>query len=172
MLYNTDISVMVKAITPDNEKLISKGIDSVRKRVTNIKDHLNITIEEFKDHIRKNIADEEITLSESDIKLIEKIEATYLKEDFIYGKNPNYTIKKKGKTEAGVIEISLELKNNIVKKINMLGDYFLIGDEDEFLQFFRNKSFTKEEFKQVLQTVNINDYIYNLTAEEFLQILF
>jgi lipoyltransferase/lipoate-protein ligase len=172
MLYNTDISVMVKAITPDNEKLISKGIDSVRKRVTNIKDHLNITIEEFKDHIRKNIADEEITLSESDIKLIEKIEASYLKEDFIYGKNPNYTIKKKGKTEAGVIEISLELKNNIVKKINMLGDYFLIGDEDEFLQFFRNKSFTKEEFKQVLQTVNINDYIYNLTAEEFLQILF
>lgn len=172
MLYNTDISVMVKAITPDNEKLISKGIDSVRKRVTNIKDHLNLTIEEFKDHIRKNIADEEITLSESDIKLIEKIEETYLKEDFIYGKNPNYTIKKKGKTEAGVIEISLELKNNIVKKINMLGDYFLIGDEDEFLQFFRNKSFTKEEFKQVLQTVNINDYIYNLTAEEFLQILF
>ena len=172
MLYNTDISVMVKAITPDNEKLISKGIDSVRKRVTNIKDHLNITIEEFKDHIRKNIADEEITLTESDILLIEKIEETYLKEDFIYGKNPNYTIKKKGKTEAGVIEISLELKNNIVKKINMLGDYFLIGDEDEFLQFFRNKSFTKEDFLQVLQTVNINDYIYNLTAEEFLQILF
>jgi hypothetical protein len=54
----------------------------------------------------------------------------------------------------------------------MLGDYFLIGDEDEFLQFFRNKSFTKDEFKQVLETVNINDYIYNLTAEEFLQILF
>jgi lipoyltransferase/lipoate-protein ligase len=172
MLYNTDISVMVKAITPDNEKLISKGIDSVRKRVTNIKEHLNITIEEFKDHIRKNIADEEITLTEEDIKSIEKIEETYLKEDFIYGKNPNYTIKKKGKTEAGVIEISLELKNNIVKKINMLGDYFLIGDEDEFLQFFRNKSFTKDEFKQVLETVNINDYIYNLTAEEFLQILF
>jgi lipoyltransferase/lipoate-protein ligase len=172
MLYNTDISVMVKAITPDNEKLISKGIDSVRKRVTNIKEHLNITIEEFKDHIRKNIADEEITLTEEDIKSIEKIEETYLKEDFIYGKNPNYTIKKEGKTEAGVIEISLELKNNIVKKINMLGDYFLIGDEDEFLQFFRNKSFTKDEFKQVLETVNINDYIYNLTAEEFLQILF
>jgi lipoyltransferase/lipoate-protein ligase len=172
MLYNTDISVMVKAITLDNEKLISKGIDSVRKRVTNIKEHLNITIEEFKDHIRKNIADEEITLTEEDIKSIEKIEETYLKEDFIYGKNPNYTIKKEGKTEAGVIEISLELKNNIVKKINMLGDYFLIGDEDEFLQFFRNKSFTKDEFKQVLETVNINDYIYNLTAEEFLQILF
>ena len=172
MLYNTDLSAMVKAITPDNEKLISKGIDSVRKRVTNVKDHLDITIEYFKDFIKKNIADEEITLTEADLSEISKIEETYLKDEFIYGKNPNYTVKKKKKTEAGIIEISLELKNNIVKRMNMLGDYFLIGDEDEFLNNFRNKEFTEEEFLKVMNKVNINDFIYNLSKEEFLQILF
>ncbi|MDY0023523.1 MAG: lipoate--protein ligase [Candidatus Izemoplasmatales bacterium] len=172
MLYNTDLSAMVKAITPDNEKLISKGIDSVRKRVTNVKDHLDMTIEYFKDFIKNNIADEEITLTEADLIEISKIEETYLKDDFIYGKNPNYTVKKKKKTEAGIIEISLELKNNIVKRMNMLGDYFLIGDEDEFLNNFRNKEFNEEEFSKVLTKVNINDFIYNLSKEEFLQILF
>ncbi|MDY0011182.1 MAG: lipoate--protein ligase [Candidatus Izemoplasmatales bacterium] len=172
MLYNTDISVMVKAITPDNEKLISKGIDSVRKRVTNIKEHLDISIEEFKNFVKKNIALESIILTESDITEIERIESTYLTDDFIYGKNPNYTVSKKKKTEAGVIEITLELKNNVVKKINMLGDYFLIGDQDEFLNNFRNIEFSRPAFLEVFKRINLNQYIYNLTDEDFLQILF
>lgn len=172
MLYNTDISVMVKAITPDNEKLISKGIDSVRKRVTNIKEHLDISIEEFKNFVKKNIAIESIILTESNIKEIERIESIYLTDDFIFGKNPNYTVSKKKKTEAGVIEITLELKNNIVKKINMLGDYFLIGDQDEFLNNFRNIEFSRTAFLEVLRRINLNQYIYNLTDEDFLQILF
>ena len=172
MLYNTDISVMVKAITPDNEKLISKGIDSVRKRVTNIKEHLDISIEEFKNFVKKNIAIESVILTQSDISEIERIESTYLTDDFIYGKNPNYTVSKKKKTEAGVIEITLELKNNAVKKINMLGDYFLIGDQDEFLNNFRNIEFSRPAFLEVLKRINLNQYIYNLTDEDFLQILF
>ncbi len=172
MLYNTDLSVMVKAITPDNEKLISKGIDSVRKRVTNIKDHIDISIEDFKAHVKKNLCDEEITLTEKDISDIRKIEKTYLAESFIYGKNPNYTIKKKGKANAGIIEISMELKNNVVKKINMLGDYFLIGDEDVFLNNFKNVDFNRDSFAKVLEKTNINDFIYNITADEFLNILF
>lgn len=172
MLYNTDLSVMVKAITPDNEKLVSKGIDSVRKRVTNIKDHLDISIEDFKLYIRKNLCDQEIILSDDDMKQIFKIEEGYLKDEFIYGKNPNYTLKKKGRVEAGVIEVSLELKNSIVKKLNMLGDYFLIGDEDEFLNNFKNIPFTKNAFSEVLDQIKINDYIYNISNEDFLQILF
>ncbi|XMB72598.1 lipoate--protein ligase [Mycoplasmatota bacterium WC30] len=172
MLYNTDFSIMVKAITPDNEKLISKGIDSVRSRVTNIKDHLDISIEDFKSHFKQGICDQSLVLTEKDILGIRKIESGYLKREFIYGKNPNYTIKKKGKTKAGVIEISLELKNNIVKNINMLGDYFLIEDADEFLNLFKNIEFTETKFKKVLDNHKISDYIYNLEKTEFLQVLF
>ena len=172
MLYNTDLSVMVKAITPDNEKLISKGIDSVRKRVTNIKEHIDISIEDFKNHIKDNICNEKIILTSDDIKLIEEIESTYLLDEFIYGKNPNYTITKKKKVDAGLIEVSLELKNNIVKKINMLGDYFLIGEQDDLLNRFKNIEFTKKAFSTVLNQVEIADYVYNLTNEDFLEILF
>jgi lipoate---protein ligase len=172
MLYNTDLSIMVKAITPDNEKLISKGIKSVRSRVTNIKDHLDIAIEDFKQHFKDNLCETSITLKEDDIEGILEIEKTYLDSEFIYGKNPNYTIKKKGRTSAGIIEISLELKNNIVKRLNMLGDYFLIEDADEFLDLFKNVEFTKEAFQTVLQDINMKDYIYNLETDEFLDILF
>ncbi|HOO44058.1 MAG TPA: lipoate protein ligase C-terminal domain-containing protein, partial [Bacillota bacterium] len=172
MLYNTDLEVMVRSITPDNEKLVSKGIDSVRSRVTNIHDHLDITLEEFKAHFRKNLCDSQITLKESDIASIREIEKTYLKEDFIYGKNPNYTLKKKGRAQAGMIEVTLELKNNLVKNIQMLGDYFLIEDEDEFLNLFKQIEFSRNAFDKVLEKHPISDYIYNLQKDEFLDILF
>ncbi len=172
MLYNTDFSIMVKAITPDNEKLISKGIDSVRSRVTNIKDHLDIPIEDFKSHFKNGICDESLILTKEDIVGIRKIEVRYLRKEFIYGKNPNYTVKRKGRTKAGIIEISLELKNNKVKNIDMLGDYFLIEDADEFLSLFKNIEFKESRFKEVLESHNISDYIYNLEKLEFLQVLF
>ncbi len=172
MLYNTDLEAMVRAITPDNEKLISKGIDSVRSRVKNIRDHMDIDIEDFKNHFKDNLCETSLTLTMEDVFGIREIEKGYLSSDFIYGKNPNYTVKKKGKTEAGMIEISLELKNGIVKDIQMLGDYFLIEDADEFLNLFKNIRFNRSDFEDVLNENPIEDFIYNLQKQDFLDILF
>ncbi len=172
MLYNTDFNEMIRAITPDNEKLVSRGIDSVRKRVTNVLEHIDITIEDFKAFIKKNISDEDITLTHEDVKNIEEIEETYLTEQFIYGKNPNYTLVKKGKVKAGLFEISLELKNNIIKKMNILGDYFILQDEDELVNAFINKPYTTEAVNKVLQSLDVSKYIYELSNEDFISLLF
>ena len=40
MLFDTNLEDLVLSITPNNEKLITKGIESVRKRVTNLKEYL------------------------------------------------------------------------------------------------------------------------------------
>lgn len=172
MLYNTDISVMVKAITPDNEKLISKGIDSVRSRVTNIIEHLDISIEDFKDHFKNNLCDSHIILTDDEVLGIREIEKAYLLPEFIYGKNPNYSLKKKAKTNAGIIEVSVELKNNVVVNMNMLGDYFLIEDLSDFLALFKKQEFTRTSFNEILEKHKIEEYIYNLTKKQFLDILF
>ena len=172
MLYATDLEEMIRAITPDNEKLISRGIDSVRKRVTNITDHIDITIEDFKNHIKSNIADEDIYLSDDDVKRIEEIEKTYLTDQFIYGKNPNYTLVKKGKVEAGLFEISMELKNNVIKRMNILGDYFILQDEDELVNRLINQAYDYQHIESLLNDFDVSDYIYNLSNEDFLNLLF
>lgn len=172
MLYDTDISVMVKAITPNNEKLISKGIDSVRKRVTNLKEHFDLDIETFKSKMIELLCDEEIILSSEDVLGIEQIEKSYLDPDFIYGKNPNYSLVKKGRLKAGTVELSIELKNNIVKKMDIKGDFFLVGDTDQFLNYFKNKEFSRLVFEQVLKSFDVQDYVYNLSKNELLDLLF
>jgi hypothetical protein len=41
---------------------------------------------------------------------------------------------KKGRVAAGTIEIAFELKNNIVRGINILGDYFVLGDVEAAIE--------------------------------------
>ena len=95
MLYDTDMVNMVGAITPNDEKLVSKGVASVRQRIALLKDFINIDIEQFKTFVRNNLCQSEITLGEEDVKGIEEIEKEYLTDEFVYGNNPKYTIVKK-----------------------------------------------------------------------------
>ena len=44
MLYDTNMEHMLNAITPSMEKLQSKGIKSVRQRITLLKDHTSLTL--------------------------------------------------------------------------------------------------------------------------------
>lgn len=172
MLFDTDLSVMVKAITPSNEKLISKGIDSVRKRVTNLSEHLTIDIETFKQTMRSHLCDEEIILTEADVQGIRELEKTYLDEAFVYGKNPRFTLIKKGYVKAGYLEIDLEIKNDIVKKMNMQGDFFVIGELDWLLNRLKEVRFTKEAFEQALADIDLSDIVMRLDLADFLQIIF
>ena len=64
MLYDTNIENMVGAITPSCEKLVSKGIQSVRQHITLLKDHISLDIEEFKDFTRRNLCDSQIILDD------------------------------------------------------------------------------------------------------------
>lgn len=172
MLFATDFSVMAKAITPATAKLESKGIDSVRKRVTNLSDHLSIDIESFKQYMKNHLVDEQITLDDNDIAKIEELEKEYLTDDFIFGKNPGYTIVKSGYIKSGYYEFRIELKNNKVKKINLLGDYFLLGDQDDLLKKFHHVIFTRVSFSKVLSSIKLDDYIMGLSQDDFLNILF
>lgn len=56
MLYDTNMQNMVGAITPTDEKLVSKGIQSVRQHITLLKDHISLDIEEFKEFVKKDLA--------------------------------------------------------------------------------------------------------------------
>ena len=83
MLYDTNMEHMLNAITPSTEKLESKGIQSVRQRITLLKDHIGLSIEEMKGVIKNTLCNGELVLSPADVEGIEKIEADYLREEFI-----------------------------------------------------------------------------------------
>jgi lipoic acid synthetase/lipoate-protein ligase A len=75
MLYDTNMEHMQNAITPGPEKLEKKGIQSVRQRITFLKDHTTLSLDEIKTMIRQTLCDGEVMLTNQQIKDIEQIES-------------------------------------------------------------------------------------------------
>ena len=83
LLYDTNMDNMLQAITPSQEKLQSKGIQSVRQRITLLKNHVTLSLEEVKTLIRETLCTGELVLTEQQVKAIEQMEQEYLLKDFI-----------------------------------------------------------------------------------------
>lgn len=172
MLYNTDMQNMTGSITPSDDKLLSKGVQSVRQHIALLKDYTDIGIDDFKTFVIKNLCDSEIKLTSEDIDKIEDIEKEYLSHDFIYGNNPRYSIIRKHRIDGvGNFEIRIEMKNDVIKEVNVMGDFFLIGDiGNGILNPLRN---TKLEYNSINSALpgRIDDIIHKLSKEDFIRML-
>ena len=84
MLYNTNMQHMTNAITPSKEKLQKKGIESVRQRITLLKDYTTLeSVEALMTFIRETLCVGERMLTEQEVREIEALEQSYLREEFI-----------------------------------------------------------------------------------------
>lgn len=77
-LYDTEMENMLHAITPSREKLQRKGVESVRQRITLLKDYTDMSLEEVKSLIRTTLCVGERVLAPSDVAEIELLEEKYL----------------------------------------------------------------------------------------------
>lgn len=172
MLYDTDMVNMVGAITPSDEKLLSKGVASVRQRIALLKDFVEIDIEEFKTFVRRNLCDGEITLTAADVSGIEEMEKEYLTDEFVYGNNPKYTIVRRRRIESvGDVELRIEVKNNVIKGLVMLGDYFIVGDVDSsIVRPLKGVALEREAISRALPQ-RLNNTILNLDKRDFIDLL-
>lgn len=172
MLYDTDMENMVGSITPTGEKLMSKGVESVRQRIALLKDYVTIGIEEFKDFVRQNLCDGVRTLTLDDVQAIETLEREYLSQEFVYGNNPRYTVMRRRRIEdVGEMEARVELKNGIVKDLNLVGDYFLTGDLDgQIVARLRGVPLKREALMEALPE-RVEDVIMNLSRDRLVSLL-
>ena len=83
LLYDTNMEHMLHAITPGPEKLEKKGIQSVRQRITFLKDYTSLGLDEVKTLIRDTLCVGERMLTTEEVIGIEQLEQQYLCEDFI-----------------------------------------------------------------------------------------
>lgn len=175
LLFDTQLDHLSNALTPAKEKLQSKGVASVRQRVTNVATYTQLDILAFMDYVRQEMCGTEVLeLTEEDMKGVAEIEKELSSDDFVYGKNPKYSLVRKHRFEGvGTLEAHIELKNNIIGSINMVGDYFLLGDIDhDFLSLLKGCEFTREAVEERLENIDLSTIIRGLKLRQFLRLLF
>jgi lipoate-protein ligase A len=179
ILFDVDIDTLTKALTPDITKLTSKGIKSVKSRVTTIKERLdNYDVDKFIDEFMKynlSLFDEnyykELTENE-EIEVLKLKKERWDKKEWNFGKNPKYSSKKKKKFDSGLVEINYEIKLGNISKIKIYGDFFSTVNVIELEEELINEKFEKENLKNILADMNVSNYINGVTNEEFIELIF
>ena len=175
LLFDTQLDHLSNALTPAKEKLQSKGVASVRQRVTNVATYTQLDILAFMDYVQQEMCGTEVLeLTEEDMKEVAEIEKELTSDEFVYGKNPKYSLIRKHRFDGvGTLEAHIELKNNIIGSVNMVGDYFLLGDIDhDFLSLLKGCEFTREAVEERLKDIDLSTIIRGLKLRQFLRLLF
>lgn len=177
LLYSVDSAAMASAITPREGKLRSKGIESVRQRVSCVTCYRpDLSLDELIETIRSFMTDGEYHLSDDELRAIEAIEQPYYDEKWLTGKNPPGAASFCRRIEGvGDFNVSLTTRSGRITDIDLKGDFFLISDLDStLLDHLRGADYDRESIAALLMRRGINpgDTIYGLTADEFLDLLF
>ena len=125
ILFDTDTSVLSKALNPSKLKLQSKGIKSVRSRVVNVKEYLpDFSVERFKDGLKARylLASEEYTFTDEDIKNIEKlVDEKYSRYEWNIGRSPKGKTTFERKFDFGILNLSFDIVNGCVEQVKAVG---------------------------------------------------
>lgn len=134
MLYDADLPRMMQALTPSAVKLEAKGVASVRKRVTTVREHCDITLEDFKAFARRRLCDATMVLTGAEVEEIRKIEQAYYDSDWIYGHRRGGRSKPVRVEGVGEFVIDLTVEPGgmqpRIRAIDLSGDFFITGDVD------------------------------------------
>lgn len=177
ILFDTDLTVLSKALKVSKDKIESKGVKSVRSRVTNIIDYLDekITVEDFKqlllEHMFKKDSEiREYKLTEEDYANINKLmKERYSTWEWNFGKSPKFNISKSKRFPAGKVEAKIYVENGRINELKFYGDFFGGGEISDIEEKFKGIKYKEDEVKRVLDTIDVGYYFAGLSKDEIMQ---
>lgn len=184
MLFDSDFSVLESAITPSKAKISSKGVDSVRSRVANLKPMFLASedagirrfadIEVFKSALTEAFCHgEALVLTEEQVSEIKKIEDGYLEPDFISGRRHGYTLSRSGRVAAGDFSFELLMNGELIEDCNVSGDWFGLkeGFGEALAAALKGCPDKPEELASRLEGFDVAAYVKDLCVKDLLELL-
>lgn len=179
LLYNSDLEALSKALNVQSDKFLSKGVKSVRARVTNICEHLQnkqLDILYFKKELVKrffkNMPADEYVPTQADTEQILKLaEQKYKSFSWNFSKNPKTHIVYSKRFENGKVSVNLRLKDEVIESINFFGDFLGCMDIMCIEGALQNVSYNEKEISKALEQFEISLYFGNISKEEIISLI-
>lgn len=173
ILLGADMTRLAAALRPHPEKILSKGIKSVRSRVANLSEFISLSANEFRDGFSKSIlSDKGVTpynLTEEDIKEVSLLaDSKYRTYEWCFGYSPKYTFRKKTFLKSGQFEVLLEVCDGVIKEAFIFGDFFSGDDITILAKSLCGVNHDLAALKHVLSQVQLDRFLKDVSVEEFL----
>ena len=177
LMFDCSIEDMTMVLKTEPTKLISKGVDSVRSRVTNIKEHLpadDITLEQFKTALvdtceAMGIITAKRELDEKERQAVEQLRREkYLNWDWIYGSSPPFNVQNQAAFAWGQVELGFDIKNGVINTCQIYGDFFSHADINQLCQALQGLPYQAQAIKKRLAQIDIKTYFPAARTKEII----
>jgi lipoate-protein ligase A len=181
ILFNADLTMLGKILNPKPDKIESKGIKSVRSRVTNIMPYFKEvpTMAAFKDRLLKNLLQTKdikpfiYTLTNQDLqKIHDLINTKFSTWAWNYGESPAFSVEKYGRYEGGGVSFRLQVDNGMIQAVKIFGDFLGTKEITDIQNALANTQFQVDAVKAKLSSFNLDEYFLKITLENILTCLF
>lgn len=179
ILFDADVTRLTGALRPRAAKIESKGVKSVRSRVTNVAAHLpqSMTVEAFLAGLAEFYRQggdtplAEYTLTERDHAAVRRLVAEkYGTWEWNFGKSPPYNFQRSARFPFGIVDVRLTVTDGVMEAVGIFGDFFgqleLSGLEGR-LTGLRH---SRDAIAGALGDIDLETYIHGITREQFLEL--
>lgn len=180
LMFDTEIERVVQALRVKKDKIESKGIKSIRSRVTNIKDYMeeDMTIEQFRMEILKSIfgGEEHIQyapLTEQDWENIHQLsKERYQTWEWNYGRSPKFNIQHSHRFPVGGIDVRLQVNKGTIEDIHIYGDFFGLGEVADLEKALIGTTYSREAILAAIEPLSVEKLLGGITEEEFVNLIY
>lgn len=173
LLFSSDLEILSRALRVKQDKLVSKGIKSVRSRVTTIAEHLSgdMGVMEFREKLLQALF-EGTERKVYGVSQEERMEIMNLARDkyesflWTYGKNPPADLVYSQRFAGGGITVKAALKNSRIEQIRFEGDFLGCMEMKEIEQLLSGVVYERDAVSRVFETLDIRPYFGTITKEE------
>lgn len=180
LMFDTEIERVVQALRVKKDKIESKGIKSIRSRVTNIKDYMeeDMTIEQFRMEILKSIfgGEEHIQyapLTEQDWENIHQLsKERYQTWEWNYGRSPKFNMQHSHRFPVGGIDVRLQVNKGTIEDIHIYGDFFGLGEVADLEKALVGTTYSREAILAAIEPLSVEKLLGGITEEEFVNLIY
>lgn len=180
LLYNANLDLLENILVVDDAKIKSKGITSIRSRVTNIIEHMPIpySIYEFWSKLKEALFQEEAEVkfyrfTDEDIYEINRIkDEKFDSWDWNYGRAPEFNYNNEIRFGYGKLTVSINVNNGIIEDCKINGDFLGLGPIEPLEELVKGNIYNYEQINDKLKEVDLNYFLRGISREEFLTCIF
>ncbi|WP_215737314.1 lipoate--protein ligase [Mesomycoplasma hyorhinis] len=178
ILFDANLSKLSEVLIPNKLKIESKGIKSIRQRVTNILSELDFKmyhdefIEKLISFFEKKYQSKRQELPSKYDKELKELGEFKKSKEWVYGKNPSFSFKIQAKTDGGILKILANIENNKIYDIAFEGDFLSQKPVEEIYHLFIDQEFSKANIGRILDSVELEHYFGAIKKEEIIALFF
>ena len=179
LLIDSDLSVVSRALRVDPEKLRSKGLSSVRSRVTNLRPFLpeEIDLPRFRElllaEVLKEHPGEELVLSEEQLEEIDRLsESRYRSWDWTVGASPPCSLVRRQRFEGcGTVEAQIQIERGRIAALRFCGDFFSAEEPEELAGRLQGLPLNRDALLHALVGEDVSRFFIGLQTQQLLSLL-